>query len=382
MIAVLLTSLAQPGVAAPTIPASDDQVLEVLPTTPADIRARELHTLRKALRATPSNLMLAVKLASEYIEIGRVTGDPRYAGYAQSALAPWWNEVTPPTEVLILRAQLQQRAHQFGSALRDLDQVLANNPFDTRARLQRATMRQVIGDYVGTGSDCAALTAVKNDLLATHCRASLMSVTGQLDRGYRLLASALTEADGLSPGTAAWVLTTLAELAARSSHPKQAEHYFRAALSLAPDDQYLLMAFSDFLLTLQRPQEVVVLLEPHTRVDGILLRFGIALRDTQSSEAPEVIAQLRARFAANAARRETAHQREEARFVLEFEDDPVRALVLARENWAVQKEPADLRILMASAHRAHDANALAITREWVAQFSMEEARSSTASPRD
>jgi tetratricopeptide (TPR) repeat protein len=350
----LLTPLA----AAPMIPPRDDQVLEVLPLTIADVRARELRTLRNALTVTPTNLTLAAKLAGEYIEIGRITGDPRYGGYAQSALAPWWDLESPPIEVLLLRAQLRQRAHKFAPALRDLDQVLSANPREPRARLQRATIRQVIADYAGARADCAALAAGTSTLLGTHCRANVMSVTGELDAAYAELAAAVNDAEGMTPVTAAWVLTTLAELATRSGQSTQAESHFRAALSLTPDDQYLLMAYADFLLALGRAAEVIDLVAPHIRVDGLLLRYALALRDVRSPKTEETVAQLRARFAANAARQETAHKREEARFVLEFENDPMRALTLARENWAVQKEPADLRILVACAQRAKSAAAL------------------------
>jgi hypothetical protein len=41
--------------------------------------------------------------------------------------------------------------------------------------------------------------------------------------------------------------------------------------------------------------------------------------------------------------------REEARFDLELVHDRPRALQLAVENWQIQKEPADLRILLACA---------------------------------
>ena len=117
---------------------------------------------------------------------------------------------------------------------------------------------------------------------------------------------------------------------------------------------------------------MIDLVAPHIRVDGLLLRYALALRDDRSPRTEETVAQLRARFAANAARLETAHKREEARFVLEFENDPARALTLARENWAVQKEPADLRILVACARRAHSAEALMIARDWLATTGLED----------
>ena len=42
----------------------------------------------------------------------------------EAALTPWWNLAEPPVEVLILRATLRQRRHEFDSALADLTAAL------------------------------------------------------------------------------------------------------------------------------------------------------------------------------------------------------------------------------------------------------------------
>jgi hypothetical protein len=41
--------------------------------------------------------------------------------------------------------------------------------------------------------------------------------------------------------------------------------------------------------------------------------------------------------------------REEARFVLELQHDPSRALKLAQDNWTIQRAPEDMRILLEAA---------------------------------
>lgn len=368
--------------ATPMIPARDDQLLEVLPNSLADSHARELRVARIALTAQPQNLPLATQIASEYLEIGRATGDPRYTGYAQSALATWWQQPKPPPDVLLLRAGVRQRAHQFDAALLDLNQILTDNPRESRALLQRATIRQVTGNFAGAWDDCIALTGGAlpsvarsgdaDSLVASHCRASVMSVTGQLDAAYALLEAALNAAGGLSPVTAAWALTTLGEMAERRGRSELAEQQFNAALSLTPDDQYLLTAYADFLLAHKRADEVIRLTKPHVRADGLLLRYAIALHAQNPTSAANAVAQLRARYAASAARQDVAHKREEARFALALDGDATRALALAQTNWAVQKEPADLRILVACARRTNNSLALAQAREWLAKTRLED----------
>jgi hypothetical protein len=61
---------------------------------------------------------------------------------------------------------------------------------------------------------------------------------------------------------------------------------------------------------------------------------------------------LQERFAAARLRGDSVHRREEARFVLHLLGDAPAALALARENWAVQREPSDARILLEAAAAA------------------------------
>ena len=356
--------IATPAVADPRIPTRDGEILEHLPITVADIRARELRALRDALAAAPDNLTLAVQLAGDYIEIGRATGDPRYSGYAQSALSFWWQDPLPPLQVLVLRAQLRQRVHDFPAALADLNLALKTNPREARARLLRATVLQVTGNYTAAASDCAALAKTANRLFGLHCQASAMSMTGQLPRAYSLLKAEIDSLQSLDAGTGSWIITTTAEMADRLGEPAQASELYRRAVELTPSDQYLLISYADFLIAEGRAAEALPLLAPYPRVDGLLLRYALALRAT-GKDASDAVTQLRARFAASAARGETIHRREQARFVLEIEHEPRAALGLALDNWRVQKESADLRILVAAARAAADPVALQTAADWI-----------------
>jgi hypothetical protein len=147
LICVVLIAAAAPAAAAPFVPESDSQVLERLPFAPGDPVLRRLRALNDQLTRAQNDLPLAIMVAQGYSELGRVTGDPRYAGYAQAALAPWWGLERAPQEVLVLRAALRQRMHQFDLALADLAKVLDTNPRNVQARLMRATVRQVQGAY-------------------------------------------------------------------------------------------------------------------------------------------------------------------------------------------------------------------------------------------
>ncbi len=131
----------------PFTPRDDNTVLEQLPLKPTDTAGTELRNLRTELTRTPHDLTLARKVAQRYIEQARADSDPRYLGYAQAALAPWWNLPQPPVAVLVLRAIVRQANHEFTAALADLNAALQREPRNAQALLTRASIEQARGEY-------------------------------------------------------------------------------------------------------------------------------------------------------------------------------------------------------------------------------------------
>src|SRR5512143_2573321 len=136
------------------VPAADDEVLERLPMAPLDPAAQRLRELRAVLAARPDDLEHASRLAWLYIDQGRTLSDPRYFGYAQGALTPWWTADEPPPAVLVLRATIRQHDHDFPAALRDLERALRADPSNAQAWLTRAVVQQVRGDYAAARASC------------------------------------------------------------------------------------------------------------------------------------------------------------------------------------------------------------------------------------
>ncbi|MBJ7313530.1 tetratricopeptide repeat protein [Rugamonas sp. CCM 8940] len=366
-LALATTALAAACQAAPHTPASGDQVIELLPRR-ADAAQRALRQLRDKLTTQPDNLALATDLAQRYIALGRDSSDPRYLGYAQAALAPWWRLSAPPAEVRLLRATLLQSTHHFDAALADLEQVLLAHPKLAQAWLTRATVQTVRGDYAGATASCARVAALATQLVAVTCLANVGAVTGRALPSEQLLELTLQRSAGAPPEVAVWSLTLLAEMAGRRGAADLAQTRFRHALALAPRDGYLLGAYADFLLDQQRPAEVIALLREQTRVDALLLRRALALQQTPGTAAALAadVRELAARFAAATQRGDRVHQREQARFELALRHDPSAALALARQNWQVQKEPADIRVYLDAAVQSRDAGAARPVLDWIA----------------
>ena len=366
----LLTPLAQ---AAPHIPASGATVVERLPRR-ADPAQRELATLRAQLAANPSDLALATRTAQRYITVARQETDPRYFGYAQAALAPWWSMAAPPPEVRLLRAILLQSTHHFAEALRDLDAIVAADPANPQAWLTRAIVQTVRGDYEAATASCARLSSLSTELVTITCVANVGTMTGRSAKSEALLETTLRRNQEADAGMQVWVLTLLGEMAQRRGDAKAAEERFKRALALDARDSYLLGAYADFLLDQKRAPEVIALVKEHTRIDGLLLRHALALRQggADAEALRNADAELKARFEAAMRRGDTVHQREQARYELHIRGDARTALALAQQNWAVQKESADMIVLLEAAAKAGDKAAAAPVIDWAAKHALED----------
>jgi tetratricopeptide (TPR) repeat protein len=357
--------------ATPFSPQSDTQVLERLRERPLDPIARELRQLRAELNQSPQNLKLAVSLAKRYIEQGRRQSDPRYNGYAQAALAPWWEQPQPPPAVLVLRATLRQSKHDFEGALVDLNQATKVSPRDPQAWVTRALIQQAKGNYAEAKRDCVPLLRLSTRLAGVTCLTGVASLNGQAKQSYQLLERVLTETPKATLDEKLWARTTLAEIAMRRGQGPVAEQQFKQALALGPDS-YLLGVYADFLLRQGRPQEVVTLLKDQTSVDNLLLHLTLAEQALKAPTFSNHVAVLGDRFAASRQRGDTVHIREEAIYTLKLLNKPREALKLAQANWQIQREPADTRILLESALSAQDRMAAKPALDWLTQVQTED----------
>ena len=370
--AVFFSLLIAGASAEPFRPQDTATVLEKLPLKPGDSQWRELRQLRTELAAQPNNVAIAAKLARRYFDLVSAEGDPRYIGYAQAALAPWWTQPSPPVEVLVLRATLKQYRHDFSSALTDLDGAIAQDPRNPEALSLAATIHMVQGRYGEARRKCEALRKFSTEVIGIGCLSMLDALEGRAKEAYDHLQAALARASDASPAQRIWVLTRLGEIAARLGNYGAAEKHYREGLSLGLVDGYLLAAYADLLLDQNRPAEVLTLLKGMNRSDLLLLRMGLAAKMLAAPDAEKYRAELANRFEAAKMRGDKVHQAEEARFRLSVMNDPQGALPLAKENWTVQKEARDARILLESAIAAKDRAAAEPVLTWLKETKMED----------
>ena len=342
--------------AGPYVPADDDTVLAEVPagTRHADVAARRLARGR---------VDVAIPLAQFYIEQSRLSGDLRFLGYAEAVLAPWVKQTSPNPAVLVLQATLQQSRHEFLASLATLDRALALGPEDAQALLIRATVLRVLGRYPEAGAACEQFSRLVEPRLAALCIQSLRGLNGHLDSAYASLTQVSTQ--GWLNAEKSWLYSELGEMAVRLGRDAEAERWFQQDLRLAPADFYVRAAYADLMLQQARPAEALALLSGQESFEPLLLRIAIAQKQLGDPALAQSSARLRAAFAAELQRGEAVHRREQARFLLEVQDQPELSLAAALENWSVQHEPDDVLVLIRAARAAGNPGAAAAALDFV-----------------
>jgi cytochrome c-type biogenesis protein CcmH/NrfG len=350
-LAITWFSGASPVPAEAFSPVSDEVILERVPEIAA-AEMRHLRIQRQRLAADPENLHLAVDLGWAFLRLREGTGDPRFGGYLQSALAPWWELAEPPHQVLLLRAAERRSAQDLSAAERDLKRYLSLRPESVEGWLEQATLQRIQGDLDSAQASCRIVRHLAEahpeiELRASACEA-LADGTANL-RNYHQLRRQMHLAPAAAEATRVEVLSALSELAMRRGRVDEAEDALRRGLRLRPTDSDLLARYADLLLDQDRSREVLQLLEKHTTVGGLLVRLAEAEQRLGIADYKDHAAVLEFHF--EEARREGSrrHLAHEARFRLRCQRRSWEALRLALTNWERQRRPDDARLVLEAA---------------------------------
>jgi tetratricopeptide (TPR) repeat protein len=337
--------------ASPIVPSRDDEVIEVLPAV-AGNRAEE-RRLRQQLQTQPRDATLALSVAKRYLDQAHELGDPRFAGLAMAAIQGWPDDATAPSDVLMMKATLQQYLHDFDASVETLKRLLARpgGAGQAQAWLTLATVRRVQGRYAESDDACRQIALSGAELHANACLAENEALRGHTEAA-RTSLNALLATPGIPVATASWLTTTLAELEQRDGRAPQAHADFRAALRLQPD-AYAKVAYADFLIDQGRFAEVLKLLKDEVRTDAVVLRLAIAGSRSKSPSAQRDVAEMRDRIALANQRPDARkfHGREQAMFALWVDRQPALAVDLAKGNLEQQREAIDV-LVFAEAARA------------------------------
>ena len=352
-LACVLAALQMPVMAAVLLqPLRDEDILEVLPAVTRS---------RPALYATvpaAADAQAAALQAREDISVARQTGDTRYWGRAQAALAPWWDRPDAPADLAVLQATVQQGRHEFAASRAVLTAALARAPGHAQGWLNLASLERLSARYAEALAACEAVSRAGPLLYASACRLETESLQGQNPKAGQGLQALVSQAT--DPEQRSWLLSLLAENHERAGRDADAASAYAQSLA-AQHDLYTAIAFSDLLLRTGKTAQALQLLAPLPETDAVLLRRAAAWKrqgDARWTEARQLL-QTRVDELKRRGDDPALHGRELALAALWLDVDAPRALQLARANLQLQREPLDWWAALQSARLANDGAALA-----------------------
>lgn len=356
---VLLATLHFGALAAtPLRPQSDSDVIDVLPAITRSRSALGIQTKK------PADTREAIATSRQAISVARQTGDNRFWGRAQAALAPWWDRADAPVELAVLQATVQQGRHEFEASRKVLVAALARQPTHAQGWLNLAALERLSARYSESLAACREVARAGQGLYAHACELETRSMLGQHDAAIRGLGQLLTQVT--DPDPQSWLLSLLAEAHERAGQDAAALTAYAQSLARQPD-LYTSIALSDLLLRTGSNARALTALAQLPQTDAVVLRRGIAWQRMGDKRWQEALATFQERVAELKRRGDDPglHGRELAMSALWLEGDAPRALTLARKNLALQREPVDWWLALQSAQAAGNSSAVTeLSAEW------------------
>ena len=316
----------------------------------------------------------AAELAALYVERARQQREARYFGRAEMLLQPWIARVDVSGATLRVQADILQNRHDFAGAVRLLDAAVERDSRDAGARLMRASVKVVQGHSREARSDCAVVLASGESAAGTVCFAQVFGSTGQLVQAEALLKTLLARGDSLPAAIRGWALWLQADFADRRGDARAAEASLREAMRATPANEGVRSALCDLLIARGALREALAVVDLPGPSTGLLARRARVQQLLNDPALSTTRAQLDDLLSLASRRGEIPHLREEALFALDVDGDTDRALQLAKQNFATQRETIDARLLVRAARARGDTEALNLVTRWMRETGFEDQR--------
>lgn len=280
----------------------------------------------------------------------------RYYGRANALLKPLLAENPNDVELQFYSATILQHHHQFDQAQKLLNQIVKLQPNNVSAWLMKANIHMVEGNLAEAKKACLNLLGKTSLVISSICALEVNAEQGQVEQSYKQLKSVVKLAGDMPLAQNVWANQILADLAQRQQLSQNAiEHLSGFPLKKAPVSYLVLWA--DIHLSQQQEDTVLETLGPIVLAsdsfdDALLLRLALAEQtlNANSTLAKNLLnsgwkKRLSQRIEIRLQRNDTAHAADIARYYLDIQPNPLKALHWAKINWQQAKRGSDKRLL-------------------------------------
>jgi len=336
--------------AEPTIP--EARTTLVAKWDPAEFRRADPPSTAEARwQSDPRSLLIRVR---KTIELSVKPGYSHFYDRARTLLEIPVEAQTDNPEVWLLWAKVQQHYHDFDAALSALERVFSAQPDDVEARLLAARIYLIQGRPDRAHGQCIALIGNADLVTASACALEVAGYRNSLDSSYRSL-QALVRREGLPEDERGpWIAQILADMALRLERFEEAQSWLSQYLDGASVN-YLLQ-WSEVQLALGNHYRIIEELEPVVTTapsidDALALRLAIAEQATEGDHWQHYV---EGRMALRLQRKDTHHASDLARYHLDVDPQPEKALYWAEVNWEKAREHSDRQLLQRARRMADE----------------------------
>lgn len=189
-------------------------------------------TLQQRLKRLPGDHRGWARLATQYVDQARITGDPSYYAKADGALRTATRLSPGDDAVLTGRAALAAGRHDFTEAARLAERAVAANPYGSPAYGVLADARTQLGDLRGAQRAVDKMLGLHPGVAAFARASYAAELRGDQAGARRFLLYA--HDDAWSPPDLAYVRYYLGELALHSGDLTTAADWYAKALQVYP----------------------------------------------------------------------------------------------------------------------------------------------------
>lgn len=336
-----------------------------------DPELAQLRRVQAYLMSRDDDLRTTVWAVQRFINKGKRESEPRYLGMAEAIIENWLSKYDAHPAVLLAKADILQYRHQFDDALVLLSEIPNAGVEGAAALLMRANLFQLKGDYDATRAECGRL-ARELSFMSDICKLHIESFSGEIEPSQRKLEALIAQLE-LPTEIRVWAVGKLADMSNRRGKPQEALEYLQ---KIKPEQASgaLRAQMFDLLLLLERPNAVLQMIDIGEKSEGLQLRRLRALKMTGENWRGPISQNLLGRISRPATDASNPHARELAYYHHYLTGDVEAAFEAATENWNLQREPIDIRLLFETAHRARKLETITDAIEWISQKKYQDVR--------